>query len=148
MSEVTLTKGGMPETILPDEDPLLANGLQEILENDLDTSLHKLFGFASKNPESIGVWCTLGIKSTELMESYAYFRLAYHRGLDSLRKNGWKGSGFVRWQHTGNRFFLVALNNLANISEEIGDHEEATRCALFLRQLEPQWDKLKPLETD
>ena len=65
------------------------------------------------------------------------------RGLDSLRKNGWRGSGFVRWEHPGNRYFLFALNRLAEISKEIGDYEEAERCSLFLRQLEPAWEQLQ-----
>ena len=49
----------------------------------------------------------------------------------------------MRWEHPGNRYFLFALNRLAEISKEIGDYEEAERCSLFLRQLEPGWEQLQ-----
>ncbi len=143
MSEVTFNKGKMPETRLPDEDPLFEQELKKIRGNEPADKRSKLLELASKNPESIGIWCVLGISSSEMMESYSYFRVAYHRGLDSLRKNGWRGSGFVRWEHAGNRYFLFALNQLAEISKEIGDHIEAERCSLFLRQLEPGWEQLQ-----
>ena len=65
--------------------------------------------------------------------------MGYHRGLDRLRQNGWRGSGYVRWQHESNRGFLRALDGLRASAEAIGETDEAERCALFLRQLDPQW---------
>jgi len=59
--------------------------------------------------------------------------------LDTLRQNGWRGSGFVRWQHESNRGFLRALNGLAKRAAAIGELDEAERCELFLRQLDPSW---------
>lgn len=38
----------------------------------------------------------LGRASTPGIEAYMAFRVGYHRGLDQLRANGWRGSGFVR----------------------------------------------------
>ena len=143
MSEVTFNKGRIPETRLPGEDPLFEQEIKAIRGSASTDKRSMLLALASKNPESIGIWCVLGISSFEMMESYSYFRVAYHRGLDSLRKNGWRGSGFVRWEHPGNRYFLFALNRLAEISKEIGDYEEAERCSLFLRQLEPGWEQLQ-----
>ena len=143
MNEVTFNKGKIPETRLPDEDPLFEQEIKRIRVNQSADIRSMLLALASKNPESIGIWCVLGISSSEMMESYSYFRVAYHRGLDSLRKNGWRGSGFVRWEHVSNRYFLFALNQLAEISNEIGDYAEAERCSLFLRQLEPAWDQLQ-----
>ena len=143
MSQVSFNKGKIPETILPLEPVYLVDQIREAVRSPLSVTKPDLLITASGNPESIAVWCGLGLVSAELMESYAYFRLAYHRGLDSLRKNGWRGSGFVRWEHDGNRYFLTALNKLAEISLRIDDIVEADRCALFLRQLEPNWDKLQ-----
>ena len=37
---------------------------------------------------------------------YAYARVGYHRSLDMLRRNGWKGHGPVPWEHEPNRGFL------------------------------------------
>ena len=73
------------------------------------------------------------------MESYAAYRVGYHRGLDRLRQSGWRGSGYVRWQHLTNRGFLRALYGLARLADVIGEVDEAKRCALFLHQLDPGW---------
>ncbi len=73
------------------------------------------------------------------MEAYAAYRVGYHRGLDSLRANGWRGSGYVRWEHPSNQGFLRALAGLARQATAIGEHDEAERCELFLRQCDPAW---------
>ena len=56
-----------------------------------------------------------------------------------LRQNGWRGSGYVRWEHPGNRGFLRSLAGLQRTAAEIGEDDEAERCAQFLRQLDPGW---------
>ena len=61
------------------------------------------------------------------------------RGLDRLRANGWRGSGYVRWDHEPNRGFLRALAGLQRTAAAIREDDEAERCALFLRQLDPVW---------
>jgi len=65
--------------------------------------------------------------------AYAYARTGYHRGLDALRRAGWRGSGPIPWEHEPNRGFLRALHALAVASERIGDTAEQERCAQFLR---------------
>jgi hypothetical protein len=64
---------------------------------------------------------------------YAYARTGYHRGLDALRRSGWRGSGPVPWEHEPNRGFLRALHALAIAAGRIGETEEQQRCAQFLR---------------
>ena len=71
------------------------------------------------------------------MERYAAYRVGYHRGLDALRANGWRGSGYVRWAEPTNRGFLRALQGLSAMAAEIGEEDEAERCATFLLQLDP-----------
>lgn len=73
------------------------------------------------------------------MESYSAFRVGYHRGLDALRQSGWRGSGYVRWQHETNQGFLMALAGLQACAAQIGETDEDERCATFLRQLDPSW---------
>ena len=73
------------------------------------------------------------------VERYAYARVGYHRGLDTLRATGWRGSGYVRWRHESNRGFLRALEGLRAAAAEIGEVDEEERCAHFLRQCDPQW---------
>ena len=69
--------------------------------------------------------------------SLAYARVGYHRSLDMLRRNGWKGHGPVPWEHEPNRGFLRALNALSVASGLLGDQVEADRCAAFLRDSDP-----------
>ncbi|HVK29057.1 MAG TPA: DUF3151 domain-containing protein [Nocardioides sp.] len=68
---------------------------------------------------------------------YAYARVGYHRSLDMLRRNGWKGNGPVPWEHEPNRGFLRALAALAVAADRIGETPEAERCAGFLRDSSP-----------
>jgi hypothetical protein len=73
------------------------------------------------------------------VERYACFRVGYHRGLDTLRASGWRGSGYVRWRHESNRGFLRALEGLRASAGEIGESDEEERCAHFLHQCDPAW---------
>ena len=68
---------------------------------------------------------------------YAYARVGYHRSLDMLRRNGWKGHGPVPWEHEPNRGFLRALAALATAAGRIGEAPEAQRCSEFLRDSSP-----------
>lgn len=75
------------------------------------------------------------------MERYAAYRVAYHRGLDLMRASGWRGSGFLRATHETNVAFLLALRKLGEMAAEIGEDDEAQRCAQFVEQLDPGWGK-------
>jgi hypothetical protein len=69
--------------------------------------------------------------------AYAYARTGYHRGLDSLRRAGWKGHGPVPWSHAPNQGFLRALDALRRAAALIGEDDEAQRCADFLHDCDP-----------
>ncbi len=68
---------------------------------------------------------------------YAYARVGYHRSLDLLRRNGWKGHGPVPWEHEPNRGFLRCLALLALSARAIGETDEWERCSTFLRDSSP-----------
>src|SRR6266516_485858 len=72
------------------------------------------------------------------VEGYAYARTGYHRGLDALRRNGWKGSGPIPWAHGPNQGFLRALHALGQAAAAIGEDAEAQRCATFLHDSDPE----------
>ena len=91
------------------------------------------------NPRWSEAWARLGELGRDDVERYAAFRVGYHRGLDALRANGWRGSGYVRWDQPSNRGFLRALSGLAACAAVIGEDDEAERCQLFLLQLDPSW---------
>ena len=95
---------------------------------------------AARWPECLTAWAALGeaaLGSGRSVEAYAYFRVGYHRGLDRIRKAGWRGRGRVPWSHEGNRGFLRSLRGLGDAAGAIGEDEEATRCAEFLAELAP-----------
>lgn len=90
------------------------------------------------HPESPLAWATLAEAAladggVDDVTAYAYARVGYHRSLDLLRRNGWKGHGPVPWEHEPNRGFLRALAALATAAERIGEIPEAERCSGFLR---------------
>ncbi|MEJ5920373.1 MULTISPECIES: DUF3151 domain-containing protein [unclassified Corynebacterium] len=65
--------------------------------------------------------------------AYAYARTGYHRGLDLLRGNGWKGFGAVPWSHEPNRGVLRAISALAKAARAIGEEDEFDRCLALLQ---------------
>lgn len=69
----------------------------------------------------------------EDVTAYAFARTGYHRGLDHLRGNGWKGFGPVPWSHEGNRGVLRAISALAKAAKAIGEREEYDRCLALLQ---------------
>ena len=96
---------------------------------------------AAARPSSSAAWAALaerGLADGELVAAYAYARTGYHRGLDQLRRNGWKGFGPVPWSHRPNQGFLRALAALAKAAEAVGENDEATRCRDFLADSDPE----------
>ena len=91
------------------------------------------------SPRFLDGWARLGDLGRDDVEAYACYRVGYHRGLDRLRASGWRGSGYVRWRHETNRGFLRSLAGLARTAASIGEDDEAERCEVFLRQLDPAW---------
>src|SRR5579872_98680 len=116
---------GPPPTFLP-ADPR-AQGLL-----DAGTPLKEV---AAACPASSLAWALLAeqaLDAGETVTAYAYARTGYHRGLDALRRNGWKGHGPIPWSHAPNQGFLRCLGALARAAEAIGETDEATRCWTFL----------------
>ena len=95
---------------------------------------------AAAYPASCAAWAALAehaLGGGRAVEAYAYARTGYHRGLDALRRAGWKGSGPVPWSHAPNQGFLRALHALAQAAAAIGEDDEAARCAAFLHDSDP-----------
>jgi len=139
--EVSLSKNGPPETVLPAENPLAIESLNEALQAPKAQIRDAIAEVIADWPNNLLAWATLGDFGRDQVESYAAYRVGYHRGLDRLRQSGWKGSGFVLWDKTENLGFLRCLEGLAELSNEIGDDEESDRCFHFLKQLDPSYQK-------
>jgi hypothetical protein len=111
--------------------------LEAVAEADSPEDLAEV---AARYPECLTAWAALGeaaLTENQTVEAYAYFRVGYHRGLDRIRRAGWRGSGQVPWAHEPNRGFLRSLRGLGTAAAEIGEDTEATRCAEFFAQLAP-----------
>ena len=123
--------GGPPATLLPDEpEP------RELLERGAGPA-----DVAAAHPTSSLAWAELAEDAyarAAFVECYAYARTGYHRGLDALRRAGWKGYGPVPWSHAPNRGFLRALYALGQAAGAIGEDQEAARIRQFLHDSDPR----------
>jgi Protein of unknown function (DUF3151) len=137
---VAFTRGA-PETVLPPLGEEAAAALDAASAEPPDRRREALAAVAARWPRCLEAWASLAELDGPVVERYAYARVGYHRGLDTLRGAGWRGTGFVRWRHPENRGFLRSLDALRSTAAEIGEDDEAERCALFLRQLDPEWSR-------
>jgi hypothetical protein len=95
---------------------------------------------AARYPASSAAWAALAeaaLAAGEPVPAYAYARTGYHRGLDQLRRNGWKGFGPVPYSHEPNRGFLRCVAALARASDTIGETDEYARCLDLLDDCDP-----------
>jgi hypothetical protein len=130
---------GPPETVLPPPPDDAATGLRAALARPAAEQRDAVAEVVAAHPAYLDGWAHLAGLAGDHVEAYAYARVGYHRGLDALRASGWRGSGYVRWEHPDNRGFLRALDALRAAAAAIGEQTEAERCELFLRQLDPEW---------
>ena len=121
---------GPPATYLP-EDPAAA---------ELDSGADPV-AVAAAHPACLAAWAALAdaaMARGEPVMSYAFARTGYHRGLDQLRRAGWRGNGPVPWEHEPNRGFLRSLHALGRSAAALGEQDEAGRCRAFLADCSPQ----------
>src|SRR3954447_2350341 len=124
--------GGPPPTRLPDEPELT---VWRGLDDGADPA-----DLAARYPAASLPWAVLAeraLAADRTIEGYAYARTGYHRGLDALRRGGWRGYGPVPWGHLPNRGFLRSLSALGRAAAAIEERDEAERCATFLRDCDP-----------
>ena len=124
---------GIPETRLPED--FVDVEVRAELDGDDDPR-----DIARRHPESPLIWATLAqdaLEDGDVVAAYAYARTGYHRGLDALRRAGWRGQGPIPASHAPNRGFLRALALLGETSRRIGDEPEADRVRDFLREADP-----------
>ncbi|MFG3603524.1 DUF3151 domain-containing protein [Micromonospora chersina] len=125
-----------PATLLPANEEADA-ALAAAAEQDTDEAYAEV---AARFPTYSAAWAALATRALaagQVIPAYAYARTGYHRGLDQLRRSGWKGHGPVPWSHKPNRGFLRCLYVLSRAAGEIGEADEAARCAQFLRDCDP-----------
>jgi hypothetical protein len=123
---------GLPETVLPPAPDVIADALAAA-----DDDRAAVAAVVAAHPRSLDAWARLGALGRDDVERYAAYRVGYHRGLDTLRANGWRGSGYVRSSHASNLAFLSCLAGLRDMAAAIGEHDEVERITMFLQQLDP-----------
>lgn len=92
---------------------------------------------AARFPAASHAWALLARESLvagDPVAAYAFARTGYHRGLDALRRAGWRGQGPIPADHVPNQGFLAALEALAEAASAIGEGDEAERCRAFLAE--------------
>ena len=95
---------------------------------------------AAAHPAASVAWAELAeqaLADDKAITAYAYARTGYHRGLDQLRRNGWKGFGPVPYAHEPNRGFLRCVAALAKAADTIGETPEFERCRDLLDDCDP-----------
>ncbi|WP_116102054.1 DUF3151 domain-containing protein [Amycolatopsis thermalba] len=95
---------------------------------------------AAEHPDFSEAWAALAeraLEANEFVPAYAFARTGYHRGLDQLRRAGWKGFGPIPWDHRPNQGFLRALAALAKAAQRLGETEEYERCRKFIADSDP-----------
>ncbi|WP_094288982.1 DUF3151 domain-containing protein [Mycobacterium lehmannii] len=127
---------GMGDLLGP--DPVLLPG-----DSDAEAELaagEKPAIVAAAHPSASAAWATLAedaLSDDRAITAYAYARTGYHRGLDQLRRNGWKGFGPVPYRHEPNRGFLRCVAALARAADAIGETDENQRCLDLLDDCDP-----------
>jgi hypothetical protein len=124
--------GGPEPTLLPEDEQPYKQMAEQSASPAQIAAAHPTFSLA---------WAQLADESFaagRVVESYAYARTGYHRGLDQLRRAGWKGHGPIPWEHRGNRGFLRCLAALARAADAIGETDEGARCWQFLKDSSPE----------
>ncbi|WP_369370621.1 DUF3151 domain-containing protein [Promicromonospora sp. Populi] len=133
---------GPAATLLPDDYPAARERL---------TSGDDPVAVAASAPASSLVWAVLAEGALAVgsdaanVAAYAYARTGYHRGLDALRRAGWRGQGPVPASHAPNQGFLRALLALSEAARLIGEADEAERCAKFLVDSGTSVDEVRTL---
>ena len=95
---------------------------------------------AAAHPTASVAWASLAedaLADDKAITAYAYARTGYHRGLDQLRRNGWKGFGPVPYAHQPNQGFLRCVAALARAADAIGETDEYARCLDLLDDCDP-----------
>jgi hypothetical protein len=122
--------GGPPPTLLPEGD---------VSATELAAGVDA-YDVARRHPTSSAAWAALSDQAWadgRVLESYAFARVGYHRGLDALRRNGWKGHGSVPWAHQPNQGLLRCLACLHRAAVNIGEDDEVMRLDAFMTECDP-----------
>lgn len=119
------------------------------LPDDPGQGIEELAHGVVEHPNSPILWARLAedelarVRADEALPdayitAYAYARTGYHRSLDRLRANGWKGWGPVPFSHEPNQGVLRSIAALAHAAQAIGEQDEYDRLRQMLSDADPE----------
>jgi hypothetical protein len=126
------------QNLLGEPEPTLLPIDQAVVDEEIGGV--DAYDIARRHPDSPYAWAELSNAAWgdgRVLESYAFARVGYHRGLDALRRNGWKGHGPVPWSHEPNQGFLRCLKYLHRATQAIGEDDEVLRLDAFMLECDP-----------
>lgn len=132
-----------PTVLLPPDTPEAVAALEAALDQPgatADARDAALRAVVRSWPAFVGGWAHLAASARAQgrdVEAYAFARTGYHRALDRLRANGWRGTGLVPWSHAPNRATLLAFYELLRAAEVIGEAPEVERMRKLLLDSDP-----------
>jgi hypothetical protein len=132
-----------PSVLMPPEPDDAVAALDEALHLGDEATTERraaLTAVARSWPSFVGGWAHLAAEARahgQEVEAYAFARTGYHRALDRLRGNGWRGMGLVLWAHEPNRSVLRAFHELLRAAESIGETSEVDRMRKLLLDSDP-----------
>jgi len=129
-----------PSVLLPPDNEQAVAALDTALAMSDDERYPALTAVARSWPAFVSVWANLAAAARadgRDVEAYAFARTGYHRALDRLRANGWRGMGLVPWAHEPNRSTLMAFHELLRAAEAIGENSEVERMRTLLLDSDP-----------
>lgn len=143
MPDNPLPMHGVSETLLDPEPESSTSALADALMAHDEGPRHlgrRLRAIVTDQPTFLDGWAHLAfwaLEEGDEVAAYAFARTGYHRGLDRIRRAGWKGQGPVPWHHEPNRGFLRSVQALMRAAALMGEMDEAERCRTFLLELDP-----------
>ena len=130
-----------PEVRLPQAFASAVTAGDGAAELGTHETLEQLEQLAAENLKDSGVWAALALRlldDDQPVQAYACARTGYHRGLDALRANGWRGTGPVPWEHEPNRGVLSAIGALVRTAHALREEDEVIRCLNLLHDCDPR----------
>jgi hypothetical protein len=130
---------GVVETELPAPPDDAVRALEDADADQPAEVARRLRAIVAEHPTFLEGWARLAqcALDDDPVAAYAFARTGYHRGLDAIRRAGWKGSGPVPWRHVPNRGFLRSVHALLRAAAALGEDDEAQRLHDFLLELDP-----------
>jgi hypothetical protein len=127
----------------PEQQPVIRLAAErdvviELLDAGGEPEVLKLV--VARYPRSSLAWAKLAdatFRADAPLESYAYARVGYYRGMEALEAAGWDGRASIPWSHEPNRGVLRAIYALRRAADALRESDEVARLSALLSAADP-----------